>query len=182
VSQQELLILTERRKLPRVIDAILTLLAWCVFVYLFLHGFIAVLETKATAREYVHFGLFFATVSTLATYLVIGLINALVLLSWAWYNQFRRRGPERRSSIPALTSEQILNSFELPEHLLQTLREHQICSVHNDDQGNIVGVSVGSIYALHSAQPFVAGVGPHKSSGDSVQGEALLSAAQQSAA
>jgi biofilm PGA synthesis protein PgaD len=141
----DVLIHTERRWLPRLIDATLTLIAWAAFVYLFLNGFIAVLEHKPSAQEHLHFGLLFATVSTLAFYLIIGLVNALVLMSWAKYNQIRRR-VERRNRIPALTSEQLRGSFDLPEHLLQTLRGHQICTIYNDEEGRIVGAAVGSVY------------------------------------
>lgn len=149
---EDLLIRTERRWLPRTIDCVLTLLAWVAFIYLFLNGFISVLQHKPSAQEHRHFGLLFATVSTLASYLIIGLVNALVLMTWAKYNQVRRR-VERRSRIPALTCEQMRDSFRLPEELQQLLRTHQICSIHNDDEGHIVGAVVGSVYAEEQENP-----------------------------
>lgn len=167
MTNEHLLILTERRRWPRLVDAVVTFAAWVLFAYLFANGFIAVLQSKPSAQEHLHFGLLFATVATLATYFVIGLINALVLYVWALYNQFRRR-VERRAPIPALTSEQLRSSFDLPVHLLQTLRGNQICSVHNDGDGNIVGVSVGSVYEADEARQEA--VAPDNSSPQLVSG------------
>ncbi len=143
MKQPELLIRTQQRWLPRVLDFVVTLLGWAGFAVLFANGFLAVLRSQPSAQSHVHFGLLAATIVTLAMYFLVGLINALVLYSWALYNQFRRR-TERRAHIPPLTNEQLRTSFALPVEMHQTLRSSQICSVENDEEGNIVGVSVGS--------------------------------------
>lgn len=142
MSTEPLLIVTERRKLPRVVDAVLTLLAWFAFAYLFLTGFVAVLQTKPSAQEHGHFGLLFATFATLATYFIIGLVNALILFGWALYNEWAHR-VERRSPIADLSAEQMCRSFDLPLALMHTLRDNQVNSVYHDADGNIVGVSIG---------------------------------------
>ena len=147
----DLLIRTERRWLPRAIDFLLTLLAWLGFLYLFIHGFIAVLQHNPSARMHLHFGLLFATIDTLATYLLVGLVNALILLTWAKYNEIRRR-VERRKPIPALTQVQLLASFGLTLPMLQTLRDNRICTVHHNDAGRVVAVSAGSVCAPHAEQ------------------------------
>lgn len=148
---ESLLIVTEQRKLPRFVDVMLTLLAWLVFVYLFLNGFISVLQAKPSAQGHGHFGLLVATFATLAMYFAIGIANALVLFSWALYNKWAHR-VERRGPIADLTSEQLCRSFNLPVALLHTLRANQVSSVYHDEDGNIVGVSIGSVYAIDALQ------------------------------
>lgn len=136
------LIFTQQRWLPRAVDVVLTIVAWALFFYMFVTGFLAVI--KAGAQPGVRFGLLFATVDTLLVYLLIGALNAGVLAVWAKYNEIRRRGGERRSAIPALNDDQLMHSFDLPEHLLGIVRGNQIVTVFNDEHGRISDVAAGS--------------------------------------
>lgn len=135
-----LLIKTQQRWIFRAIDVFLTILAWCGFLYLFITGFIAVLQKKSSADVSVHFGLLWATIDTLFIYLLIGIINAVILFAWAYYNK-KRRGVERRSSIPVITDEDLLNSFQLAPAHLAVLRQHRVVTIRNDEHGHITDIS-----------------------------------------
>ena len=140
----EPLIRTQQRWLLRAIDMILTLLAWAGFFYLFFTGFIAVLQKRPPVGEHLHFLFLWATIDTLAVYLLIGAVNAAVLALWAQYNFILRR-VERRSAIAALDDEELIMSFNLSPDILQAMRSGPVITVHNDDHGRISSVEAGSV-------------------------------------
>ena len=86
------LIFTERRLLPRIIDVLLTAIAWVGFIYLIYKGLI----TALAHSPYMGVRPFFTTLDTVTFYILVALVNGLVLIGWAKYNQFRFR-VERRS-------------------------------------------------------------------------------------
>ncbi len=136
------LIHTRRAWLPRVVDTVLTMLAWAGFLYLVVRGVGAVLELAPySLGERLH--ALRVSASTLVWYLLIGACNAGVLASWALYNQIRRR-VERRSAIPALDDERLSISFCLTPELLRAFRSHQIIVVHNREDGSIADVVAGT--------------------------------------
>lgn len=132
------LIHTRQGRLMRLLDVLVTLVAWCGFLYLFVRGVLAVLRYQgpdmASRLELIH-----ATFDTLGWYLVIAIFNASVLAAWALYNQIRRR-VERRGKIPALDDDKLSASFRLTPQLLRALRSGQIIVVHNDEHGGIADV------------------------------------------
>lgn len=91
------LIFTEQRLLPRIIDVLLTLFAWVGFLYLIYKGLI----TALAHSPYIGVRPFFTTLDTVTFYILVALVNGLVLIGWAKYNQFRFR-VERRSRRPGL--------------------------------------------------------------------------------
>ena len=137
------LIHTRQGRLMRLVDLLVTLIAWFGFLYLFVRGVLAVLRYQgpdvAARLELLH-----ATFDTLGWYLVVAIFNASVLAAWAIYNQIRRR-VERRSKIPALDDEKLSASFRLTPQLLRALRTNQVIVVHNDDHGGIADVVVRSV-------------------------------------
>lgn len=137
------LIHTRQGGLMRLVDVLVTLLAWAGFLYLFARGVLAMLHYQGSDVES-RLVLLHATFDTLGWYLVIALFNASVLAAWAIYNQIRRR-VERRGKIPALDDGKLLASFRLTPQLLRTLRSGQVIVVHNDEQGGIADVVVRTI-------------------------------------
>lgn len=127
----------------RLVDVLVTLLAWAGFLYLFARGILAMLRYQgpgmASRLELLH-----ATVDTLGWYFVIALFNASVLAAWAIYNQIRRR-VERRGKIPPLDDDKLSASFRLTPQLLRALRSGQVIVVHNDEQGGIDDVVARSL-------------------------------------
>jgi len=83
------LIFTEQRLLPKFIDLVLTLVAWLGFGYLIYLGLIKALTENAFLGPRP----FESTLVTLALYFIIALVNGLILIMWAKYNQFRFRTP-----------------------------------------------------------------------------------------
>ncbi|CAN7198226.1 MULTISPECIES: poly-beta-1,6-N-acetyl-D-glucosamine biosynthesis protein PgaD [unclassified Acidovorax] len=132
------LIHTRQGRLPRLVDAAVTLVAWAGFLFLFYRGVAAMVQVPSldlTAR----FDALRSTVDTLLWYGVIAAFNAAVLAGWALYNQIRRK-VERRSVIPALDDSQLSASFHLTPELLQAMRSNQVIVVHNDEHGGIADV------------------------------------------
>ncbi len=70
------LIVTERRLLPRLIDSLLTLIAWGGFIWLIYHGVESILHTQSQDGV-VPFKL---TFNTVVFYLLIVLVNSLLLV------------------------------------------------------------------------------------------------------
>ena len=100
------LIFTERRLLPRIIDVLLTLIAWVGFLYLIYKGLI----TALAHSPYMGVRPFFTTLDTVTFYILVALVNGLVLIGWAKYNQFRFR-VERRSRRPGLEDHELAESL-----------------------------------------------------------------------
>lgn len=138
------LIFTQQRWLPRLIDVVLTFIAWAVFVYLFVTGFMGIVQQSTVPGAQRHFGLLLATINTLLMYLLVGAINAAILSIWAKYNEIRRSGGERRKPIPVLEDSQLMSSFNISGEMLDTFRSHQVVAVFHDEHGRISSVAAVS--------------------------------------
>ncbi|MBD2785147.1 poly-beta-1,6-N-acetyl-D-glucosamine biosynthesis protein PgaD [Xenorhabdus sp. DI] len=115
------LIFTEQKLSLRLIDILLTILAWVGFIYLFMVGL-------------------FNASHNITPYIVIAIINALLLIGWAKYNQHRFK-IERRRHRPALTHAEVAQSFMLEQKLLDTLRQSKVSSISYDNHGHIIGIN-----------------------------------------
>ncbi|MBI6547417.1 poly-beta-1,6-N-acetyl-D-glucosamine biosynthesis protein PgaD [Xenorhabdus lircayensis] len=130
------LIFTEQRLSPRLIDILLTILAWVGFIYLFTLGLFNSPHNGPSP---------FTSVSTLelesiTLYIAIALFNALLLIGWAKYNQ-QRFSIERRRHQPALTHAEMAKSFILEKKLLDALRQSKVSSITYDNHGHIIGIN-----------------------------------------
>ena len=129
------LIFTARSWLPRLIDLILTLLAWCGFIWLFATGLLHILHsTPYGGPRPLSSGM-----DTLTLYFAIALFNALVLIGWAKYNQLRFR-TERRRRRPGLDPDEVAESFAISESDVSVLSNNDLLRVTHDRQGRITGV------------------------------------------
>lgn len=131
------LIFTEQRTLPRFIDLVLTLAAWLGFGYLIYLGLVKALSENAFMGPRP----FESTLVTLALYFLIALINALILILWAKYNQFRFR-VERRKRRPALAPTELAVSFHITPELVTELNKGRVLTVHHNSTGGISYVDV----------------------------------------
>lgn len=134
------LIYTERGWLPRAIDALLTLLAWCGFIWLFAIGLWSILHhAPYSGPRPLTSGL-----NTLSLYLAIAAFNALVLIGWAKYNQMRFR-TERRSRRPGLKPVEVAQSFAISPRDVALLSSHDVLRVSHDRDGQITHVDAGHV-------------------------------------
>ena len=89
------LVRTRQNTLMWIVDVLLTLLAWGGLIWLLARGISAMLETHGGPRIEAPI---FAALNTLQVYLWIALFNAVILISWARYQQHRgRKFAQRRA-------------------------------------------------------------------------------------
>lgn len=131
------LIFTERNVLPRLVDSLLTLMAWTGFIWLIYHGVVSGLHMQSKVGA-LPFSLTFDTVSL---YLLLVLFNSLFLILWAKYNQ-RRFRIERRTRRQALTDGQLAIHFGFTPDILEQLSQSQIVVVNYNHDGTALDVSV----------------------------------------
>ncbi|WP_313048038.1 poly-beta-1,6-N-acetyl-D-glucosamine biosynthesis protein PgaD [Atlantibacter subterraneus] len=131
------LIFTEQRKLPKFIDTVLTIAAWLGFGYLIYLGLVKALSENAFMGPRP----FESTLVTLALYFLIALVNGLVLILWAKYNQLRFR-VERRKRRPALAPKELAVSFHITPELVTELNKARVLTVHHNSMGGISYVDI----------------------------------------
>lgn len=120
----------------------LTLVAWAVWVYLWLPLVTLVawyLGLRTFIREIVIPDP--ATmISTGLVYLGIVAALALVLIGWSRYNLFRFGGEDRRRGGSPLTDEELRDAFDVDTQTLEVLRTSWITTVHHDEDGGVQDV------------------------------------------
>ncbi|BET97607.1 poly-beta-1,6-N-acetyl-D-glucosamine biosynthesis protein PgaD [Xenorhabdus taiwanensis] len=134
---KEPLIFTEQRLWPRLIDILLTILAWAGFIYLFMAG---LFYASHNAPGPLTSTLFTSELGVIALYIAIAVFNAFLLIGWAKYNQHRFR-IERRRHRPALTHTEVAQSFTLEQKWFDTLRQSKVSSITYDNHGHIIGIN-----------------------------------------
>ena len=125
------LIMTERSQLLRVIDIVLTIIAWVGFLWLIYQGIALVLGAHTWTL----------IIGTLVFYALIALANSVLLILWARYNQARFR-EERRERREALSEGQLALRFGLIPDVLEKLYRAQIARVYYDEDGKELQVKV----------------------------------------
>ena len=132
------LVRTRQTTVMWVADVLLTLLAWAGWVWLLARGINAMLETHGGPRIEAPI---FAALNTLQIYLWIALFNALILISWARYQQRRgRKFAQRRAEANALSDKHLSESFKLEEGHLEQFRKPGVLVIHNDEEGGVEDV------------------------------------------
>lgn len=131
------LIFTELRLIPRVVDAILTLTAWIGFSYLIYNGLI----TALAHSPFIGIRPFFTTLNTVTFYALVALVNGLLLIGWAKYNQHRFR-VERRSRRPGLEKKELATSLHLTEQAAYGLNHGRVLTVFHNENGEIGHVEI----------------------------------------
>lgn len=125
------------RSLPaRLIDLVLTIIAWVLFVFLLYRGVVdSGTGPGSGPRPIVPDAL--STLDTLTLYAIVALINAAILIGWAIYNQARFRGRNRRQPVGILSDRKLADSFNVKTSSLEELRASRLAVVFHDERGVI---------------------------------------------
>lgn len=125
-----------RSLLARVVDLVLTIIAWILFVILLYRGVVdSGTGPESGPRPIVPDAL--STLDTLTLYVIVALINAAILIGWALYNQMRFRGRDRRQPIGVLSDRKLAESFKVKISSLEELRASRFAVVFHDEGGEI---------------------------------------------
>ena len=80
----------------------------------------------------------FDALGTLQIYLWVAVFNAVVLISWARYQQRKSKSfAQRRLPAPVVDDQGLSKSFKLTGERLQKLRSPGSMTIHNDQDGDI---------------------------------------------
>lgn len=133
------LVRTRQRSVMWIIDVLLTLMAWAGLIWLLARGIISMLQTHGGPRIEAPI---FAALNTLQIYLWIAVFNAVILVSWARYQQRKgRKFAQRRAEANALSDKNLSESFSLGEGDLEQLRRPGVLVIHNDEEGGVAQVT-----------------------------------------
>ena len=144
------IIRTRQRPILVVIDVILTVLAWVGLLFLLMRGLWPLIETHAGAPRIDSSA--FDALGTLQIYLWIAVVNAVILIAWARYQQRKSRSfAQRRLQSPVIDDAGLSKSFKLCDDRLQKLRTPGVMTIHNDQEGDISHV-VTHIWPVTTAQ------------------------------
>ncbi|MBB6289625.1 biofilm PGA synthesis protein PgaD [Pseudomonas sp. SJZ103] len=132
------LVRTRQSTVMWLIDVLLTLMAWAGLVWLLARGITSMLNTHGGPRIEAPI---FAALNTLQIYLWIALFNAVILVTWARYQQRKgRKFAQRRAEAKALSDQNLNESFSLAEGDLEQLRRPGVLVIHNDEDGGVAEV------------------------------------------
>ena len=130
------IIRTRQRPILVVIDVILTVVAWVGLLLLLMRGLWPLIETHAGAPRIDSSA--FDALGTLQIYLWIAVVNAVILIAWARYQQRKSRSfAQRRLPSPVIDDAGLSKSFKLCDDRLQKLRTPGVMTIHNDQEGDI---------------------------------------------
>jgi biofilm PGA synthesis protein PgaD len=129
------IIRTRQRPILVVVDAFFTVLAWVGLLYLLIRGLWPLIDTHDGPRIDASF---FDALGTLQIYLWVALINAIILISWARYQQRKSRSfAQRRLPAPVVDDEGLSKSFNLTGDRLGQLRMSGSMTIHNNQDGDV---------------------------------------------
>ncbi|MCU6426640.1 poly-beta-1,6-N-acetyl-D-glucosamine biosynthesis protein PgaD [Enterobacter sichuanensis] len=130
------LILTEHRLLPRLFDVALTLVAWGGFFF-FLY---ARLWMQLTDESDYRWGAIVASFNTVLIYLLFAALNGWLLILWYQYN--RRRAQVRRRQPGYLPEEELARSFNVSPQIISEMSQYNLLTVYHDQIGRIIDLKV----------------------------------------
>ncbi|UVK98982.1 poly-beta-1,6-N-acetyl-D-glucosamine biosynthesis protein PgaD [Pseudomonas sp. B21-048] len=129
------IIRTRQRPFLAVIDIFLTVLAWVGLLYLLARSLWPLMDTHAGPRIYASF---FDALGTLQIYLWVALFNAVILITWARYQQRKSKSfAQRRLPAPVVDDQGLSKSFKLTGDRLAKLRTPGSMTIHNDQDGDV---------------------------------------------
>jgi biofilm PGA synthesis protein PgaD len=125
-------------------DGALTLALWCAYLYLTydFYAFIgeATLWLLNAGPVPEKLDAVIAVAGTLASYAGVAAANAVLLIAWARYNQFRFRGKERRKAVPMITVDDFARMYDFPSAEIARWQAARILVVHHDPDGRLIAV------------------------------------------
>ncbi|KZN17111.1 MULTISPECIES: poly-beta-1,6-N-acetyl-D-glucosamine biosynthesis protein PgaD [Pseudomonas] len=129
------IIRTRQRPFLVVIDVFLTVLAWVGLLYLLVRGLWPLVDTHDGPRIDASF---FDALGTLQIYLWVALLNAVILITWARYQQRKSKSfAQRRLPAPVVDDQGLSKSFKLTGDRLAKLRTPGSMTIHNDQDGDV---------------------------------------------
>ncbi|MBX9406449.1 poly-beta-1,6-N-acetyl-D-glucosamine biosynthesis protein PgaD [Pseudomonas baetica] len=133
------IIRTRQRPFLVVVDAFFTVIAWVGLLYLMARGLWPLIESHEGAPRIDSSA--FDALATLQIYLWVAVVNAVILIAWARYQQRKsRRFAQRRLPAPVADDEGLSKSFKLCDERLQKLRTPGVMTIHNDQEGDVSNV------------------------------------------
>jgi biofilm PGA synthesis protein PgaD len=84
-----------------------------------------------------------ALIEILGLYAIIILTMGIILSGWAWYNQLRFRGHDKRRASAVVTPAEAASFFALKPEQLDLARYAKHVVIEHDDHGNIRDIRVG---------------------------------------
>ncbi|EPL2541947.1 poly-beta-1,6-N-acetyl-D-glucosamine biosynthesis protein PgaD [Klebsiella pneumoniae] len=127
------LILTEHRVLPRLVDAGLTLLAWLGFLF-FLY---ANLLMQFIAPPSPRWETLIDSLNTALVYLLIAALNGWLLILWYHYNR-RRAHTRHHTAVLALRDDELASSFNVAPQIISEMSRYNLLTVYHDQIGQII--------------------------------------------
>lgn len=135
-----MIIKTERSRLARLIDTLLTLAAWALMLWLIAKSLLDVTPAQMQAAlPSIQLAKWTAG-GALGAYLLVALFNALLLISWARYNQLRFARRSARRAFPPTTADDMHRSFGISAEQLRHLRMTRLATVEHMSDGGIAAV------------------------------------------
>lgn len=131
------LILTEHRLLPRLFDAALTLVAWGGFLF-FLY---ARLWMQLTEESDHRWSVIIASFNTVLLYLLFAALNGWLLILWYQYN-LRRYNARRHGSMASLRHEELAESFNIAPQIISEMSQYNLLTVYHDQIGRIIDLKI----------------------------------------
>ncbi|RON18797.1 poly-beta-1,6-N-acetyl-D-glucosamine biosynthesis protein PgaD [Pseudomonas frederiksbergensis] len=129
------IIRTRQRPFLVVIDVFLTVLAWVGLLYLLARGLWPLIDTHDGPRIDASF---FDALGTLQIYLWVALLNAVILITWARYQQRKSKSfAQRRLPAPVVDDQGLSKSFKLTGDRLAKLRTSGSMTIHNNQDGDV---------------------------------------------
>lgn len=122
------IIITEPRLSIRIVDSILTLIAWGGFLYLIIHEYQQLFSQQYRPEV--------SPAITLLNYFLFALIYVLLFILWAKYNQlFFSRERRKRKDMP--NQDKLAKSFAISIAELEKLESHKVIKVFHSPSGEI---------------------------------------------
>ncbi|MFN3579116.1 MAG: poly-beta-1,6-N-acetyl-D-glucosamine biosynthesis protein PgaD [Pseudomonas sp.] len=146
------LIRTPRHWLPRLVDILLTVIAWVLFVWLMYNGIIDLIADQRQGPRIELGTELLSGLDSLLLYLVMSLLVACVLTMWASYRRDQAAGFERRQRVPIMSDETLSSSFGVNPRLMQLLQKQQVLRVHNDEHGHLLSVEMPELNKHYAAR------------------------------
>ncbi|MBT0717997.1 poly-beta-1,6-N-acetyl-D-glucosamine biosynthesis protein PgaD [Rosenbergiella epipactidis] len=122
------IIITEPRRSIRIVDSILTLIAWGGFLYLIIHEYQQLFSRQYRPEV--------SPAITLLNYFLFAIIYVLLFILWAKYNQlFFSRERRKRKGMP--NQRKLAKSFAISIAELEKLESHKVIKVFHSPSGEI---------------------------------------------
>lgn len=125
-----------------------TVFAWVGLGFLLWRGLVVSL---GLAQASLNASLQGQSVSDIMLYAGIGVGNAFLLLLWSRYNAWHFGHRTARKAPPALSAEQLANSFQISLALQQQLSQARVMTLHHNSQGQLIGLVCNPPAALELA-------------------------------